>query len=184
MNKELQELLSKRTIVKQEDRQNAINIFKEQMTESFKHKNHAENKTNIYNTALEYAKNALFDCITLSFGEILEEFSTFDNILDQSSRAEVFYPKYKSNYRIQNISAEQNVILLPIDIEIPTRYDKESGKKKPIEFRVSWMYRNDDFIKKCNDYYSKFDLFIEFTNLNRNKWKIELKTKNNVITRP
>lgn len=181
-NELLKATLNNRTKQKEKDRITKINKFKD--TLSFKNNNNKEDKSNIYNSALQCAMSTLFDCISLSFEEILEEFSTTDNVLLKDQNTDKFYPGYKHRYRIQRLNHENNTIILPLDVEIPKRYDKKIEKLVPIDFRVSWMYRNDKFLEKCNNYYSKFGLQITFENLTKNKWKIELKILNDYILRP
>ena len=120
----------------------------------------------------------------MPFEEILEKFSTKDNVLSCLDNTSEYIPQYIEAYMFQELTKETNVIPLPANVKTPTKYDKVAGKARPIEFRVNWMYRNDHFKDLCNAYYSKYDLTFHFQNVSRDKWKLTLRTKNGVIINP
>ena len=54
--------------------------------------------------------------------------------------------------------ASEDIISLPEDIEIPMKKDKTTGENKPICFRASVFFQNDDFKAQCASHYNKFNL--------------------------
>ena len=175
INENVKALLEQNKILEEEENRDTIPEFQQAMKQSLKRRS----KNEIYESALKKAMEILFyEGIALTLEEILEEFSTPDNILSVDDNTDKFYPTFQSRYRLQYITDEQNAIPLPMDMPVPTRYDTRLEKSVPIEFRVTWMYRNEDFAKFCNEYYSKFNIEVSFENFkNKHRWKMIFKVK-------
>lgn len=66
--------------------------------------------------------------------------------------------------------AQNDTILLPKDIPLPQCRDKKTNLMRPIMFRCSRVFQDDEFLKRINEHYAQFNLQIK---INRDRRRQE-----------
>lgn len=72
-----------------------------------------------------------------------------------------------------------DIVILDNTTEVPQTFCKIKKKVRPIYFRCSRFFQNDNFLASCDIYYNKFGLTIDITQDNsiKGKWWVNLKEK-------
>ena len=72
-----------------------------------------------------------------------------------------------------------DIVILDNTTEIPQTFCKIKKKIRPIYFRCSRFFQNNDFLASCDIYYNKLGLTIEISpdNIVKGKWWVNLKEK-------
>ena len=169
---------------KSEEQEKMISDFKKQLMLTRK-PNTDNNKprkdfNKIFNDARNYCLNVLVECSCMPVEEICRVFSTDGFEIDPYHPGGTVSPKYPSYYWFNFLKGDKNDIPLPYDMEKPKRRDKKTGKMVDLNFFISRFYSDSEYLKMCNDYYSKFNLEFHVTNQKRPdgrnsfKWKLHL----------
>tara|TARA_X000000950_G_scaffold279630_1_gene372724 strand:+ start:3066 stop:3485 length:420 start_codon:yes stop_codon:yes gene_type:complete len=72
-----------------------------------------------------------------------------------------------------------DIVILDNTTEVPQTFCKIKKKVRPIYFRCSRFFQNDNFLASCDIYYNKFGLTIDIVQDNtiKGKWWVNLKEK-------
>lgn len=72
-----------------------------------------------------------------------------------------------------------DIVILDNTTEVPQTFCKIKKKVRPIHFRCSRFFQNDNFLASCDIYYNKFGLTIDIVQDNtiKGKWWVNLKEK-------
>jgi hypothetical protein len=175
----MEELIRQHDLKKADEQNKLIESFKKQLKMTQKPKSHFSKKMmdNCFEKCREFAMGVVLECTLMSIDDIVAAFSSKDKCIDPNKCID--YPTYNSYYWYNNIKRDQNNIPFPAGMEIPKRRDHQTGNLVDINFSVSKFYSDPAFIKKCNDYYVKFNLNLsiqkEMSNPKyRNNWKLTL----------
>lgn len=133
-------------------------------------------RKSFFNIAKENAENRLFKLITLSADDIMNFFEVYR---DDDGNGVAKRQEYEWIYKTEGKANE-----IPLDNYIvpPTKF--VDGEKKEIKFFVSFFFKDTQFLKRCKDYYKKYNIDFRIIKLKReNFWKIILKVSDpkNVI---
>ena len=139
-------------------------IFKIQESKKNKFLNNISNKrnknslnTNLFKIAKKDAENILFSAIAAPPTDICNLFSTNDNIIKYIQGANVRSNKICYKWYHDVTKRDDNIIPPSPGIEIP-RKTMSDGRTRPIYFLAERFYRDEQFIKRCTDYYKQFNI--------------------------
>lgn len=174
----MKELVENHEKKKVEDQEKLIESFKNNLKMKKKPVNrNRKDFKKIFENAKQYAFDMLYECTIMNIEDIAHVFSTENVILDPTQ--DTGYPEYTNYYWYHNFRKDNNTIPLPYDMEKPKRRDNKTGKMVEMIFSISHFYSDDNFIKACNNYFNKYNLFFNITKDNskpkfKNSWKLEL----------
>lgn len=133
-------------------------------------------RRSFFTIAKENASNRLFGAVKLSPEDLQNFFSVEQDEYGNgvASREEYFW-LYKT-------AGDSNIIPLDGYIQQPTKY--VDGNRVPISFYVSFFFKESEFLKRCKNYYRKYNIDFRIIKLKtQDLWKIILKVTdpNNII---
>jgi hypothetical protein len=133
-------------------------------------------RRSFFDTAKENASNRMFQVLKLDPEDLTNFFS-----VEQDEHGNGVASREEYDWIYKTTGDADNI---PLDeyIQQPSRY--MDGKRIPIIFRVSFFFKNPDFLKRCKSYYRKYNIDFKIIKLKTpDLWKIILKVvdPNNII---
>ena len=135
-------------------------------------------RRSFFTIAKENASNRLFQMLKLSPEDLTNFFSIEQ---DEYGNGVANREEYSWVYKT---TGDFNIIPLDGYIQQPSKY--VDGKRVPIVFYVAWFFKESEFLKRCKNYYRKYNIDFRIVKLKTpDLWKIILKVvdPNSIIIR-
>ena len=147
--------------------QKTLSLVEKSLSIQKERKEQKKRKNEIFKAAIENAEKIALNSLCFPEEEV--------NRLLEEAEASYGVKQIQWFWLLRN---EEDFIILEDEIEIPTKWNRNTRQEEEIKFRFSRFFKKEDFVNKCKEHYKQYGCNIEITRTKGPRWEIVIKQEN------